>query len=108
MMVNKKHFILIYLVLIAIVIGILLASVIVFYVQHKKSDKIQAGVFIKGINVSGLTKEDAKQLVSEKLKAELNDHIILKYKNYEYYVEVEQFEAQFDVDASIEFAYQIR
>ncbi len=106
-MVNKKNFILIYLILVAVVLGILVSSVITFYVCHKNSDKIQSGVSIKGMNVSGLTKEEAKALVSEKLKSELNDHIILKYHNYEYYVEVEQFEAEFDVEASVELAYQI-
>ena len=106
-MVNKKNFILIYIILVAMVTGILVASVLTFYINHKNKDEIQAGVFIKGINVSGLTKEEAKQLIREKLKSELNDHLILKYKNYEYYVEVEQFEAEFDVEASVEFAYQI-
>lgn len=106
-MVDKKNFIRIYLILIAIVVGIMLASVVTFYVCHKNSNRIQPGVFIKGINISGLTKNEAKQLVSEKLASELNDHIILKYQNYEYYVEVEQFEAAFDVDASIELAYHV-
>lgn len=106
-MIKNKHFILIYLILIAIVIGILGASVITFYLFHKNKDEIQSGVYIKGINVSGLTKEEAKTLVSENLKSELNDHLILKYKNYEYYIEIEQFEAEFDVEASVELAYQI-
>ncbi len=106
-MISKKNFIVIYLILIAVVIGILVASMITFYICHKNSDKIQSGVSVKGINVSGLTREEAKQLVGEKLKSELNDHIILKYQNYEYYVEVEQFEAKFNVEASIELAYQI-
>lgn len=106
-MIKNKHFILIYLILIAIVIGILVASVITFYLFHQNKDEIQSGVYIKGINVSGLTKEEAKKLVSEKLKSELNDHLILKYKNYEYYIEIEQFEAEFDVEASVELAYQI-
>ena len=85
-MISKKNFIVIYLILIAVVIGILVASMITFYICHKNSDKIQSGVSVKGINVSGLTREEAKQLVGEKLKSELNDHIILKYQNYEYYV----------------------
>lgn len=106
-MIKNKHFILIYLILIAIVIGILGASVITFYLFHKNKDEIQSGVYIKGINVSGLTKEEAKTLVSENLKSELNDHLILKYKNYEYYIEIEQFETEFDVEASVELAYQI-
>ena len=106
-MVKKKNFILVYLSLVAIFIGILLGIVIAFYISHKGNDKIQSGVYVKGVNISGLTKEEAKKLVNETLDLELNDHIILKYKNYEYYVEIEQFEAKFDVDAAIEFAYNI-
>lgn len=106
-MVKKKNFILIYLILVAVVIGILFASAITFYVLHNKSEKIQSGVYIKGINVSGLTKEEALNLVQESLDLELNDHLSLKYKNYEYYVEIEQFEAKFDIEASVEFAYRI-
>ena len=106
-MVKKKHFILIYTVLILIVIGVLVVSSIIFYMMHKKDDRIQSGVSIKGINISGLTKQEAITLINEKLNLELNDHIILKYKNHEYYVEVEQFEAKFDIPASAEYAYQI-
>lgn len=106
-MVKKKNFILIYLSLIAIVIGILVVSATAFYFFHKSDDKIQSGVYIKGINVSGLTKDEAKRLVENSLDLELNDHLILKYKNYEYYVEIEQFEAKFDIEASVRFAYSI-
>ena len=106
-MVKKKDFILIYLILLAIVIGFMMASVIAFYWFHKTDDKIQAGVYIKGVNVSGLTKDEAKRLVQESLDLELNDHLILKYKNYEYYVEIEQFDAKFDVEASVDFVYRI-
>ena len=106
-MIEKKKFILIYIILIAVFVGILLASAIGFYTFHKNSDKIQSGVYIKGINISGLTKEEAIKLVEENLDLELNDHIILKYKNYEYYVEIEQFEAKFDVKASVDMAYKI-
>lgn len=104
---KNKSFVLIYLSLIGIAVGIILASIITFYICHQKNDKIQSGVYIKGINVSGLTKDEAKRLVQENLSVELNDHLILKYKNHEYYVEIEQFEAKFDVDASVEFAYKI-
>ena len=97
----------IYLILLAITIGILVASLLMFYTFHKNDERIQSGVYIKEINVSGLTKSEAAQLIEERLKDELNDHIILKYKNYEYYVEIEQFEAEFDVEASVEVAYKI-
>ena len=106
-MVKKKHFVLIYLVLLIIVLSIFVASAVIFYSVHKNSNKIQSGVYIKGINISGLTKDEAIKLVSEKLKLELNDQIILSYKNNEYYVEIEQFEAEFDVEDSVELAYNV-
>ena len=45
---------LVFIILLAVVIGIVIASIIVFYYHEQTTDKIQAGVFIKGINVSGL------------------------------------------------------
>ena len=106
-MVRKKHFILIYLILVIVFICIFVAGTVIFYNLHKGKDTIQPGVFIKGINISGLTKEEALKLVNEKVNLELNDHIILKYKNYEYYAEIEQFDARFDIESSIDFAYNI-
>ena len=104
---NKDNTILIYIIMVAIFFGILIAAFLSFYFSHKNSNTIQAGVYIKGTNVSGLTKEAAIDLVSEALQGKMNDNIILKYKNYEFYVEIEQIEAEFDIEASVDFAYKI-
>lgn len=104
---NKDNTILIYIIMVAIFFGILIAAFLSFYFSHKNSNTIQAGVYIKGTNVSGLTKEAAIDLVSEALRGKMNDNIILKYKNYEFYVEIEQIEAEFDIEASVDFAYKI-
>ena len=104
---NKDNTILIYVIMVAIFLGILIAAFLSFYFSHKNSNTIQPGVYIKGTNISGLTKEEAIKLVEEALKRKMNDNIILKYKNYEFYVEIEQIEAEFDVEASVDFAYQI-
>ena len=50
---NFKHdnIIFVYLILVAIVIGIIIASSIMFYLNQQNSEVIQSGVFIKGINV---------------------------------------------------------
>lgn len=106
-MFRRDNTILIYVILVAIFVGIIFASFFVFYNNHMNSDTIQAGVFIKGTNVSGLSKDEAKKAIKEALKNQMNEHIILKYKNYEYYVAIEQIEAEFDIDASVNFAYNI-
>ncbi len=97
----------VFIVLVAIVIGIFIAATLMFYSHQQNSEKIQSGVFIKGVNVSGLTKEEAIKLVENDLELKMNDHIELVYKNSNYYVEVEQIEAKFDIEASVNFALNI-
>ena len=104
---SKDNTILIYVIMVAIFLGIIIAAFLSFYFSHKNSDTIQPGVYIKGTNVSGLSKDSAIKLVTEALKGKMNDNVILKYKNYEFYVEIEQIEAEFDVEASVDYAYKI-
>lgn len=107
-----KHFrhdnvILVFFILLAIVLGIFIAATIMFYSNQQNSNVIQSGVQIKGINVSGLTKEEAIELVNKELSYQMNNHIELTYKNYNYYVEIEQIEAKFDIESSVEYAFNI-
>ena len=97
-MFRHDNVILVFLALFAVVIGILIASIIMFYNNQQNTDKIQGGVFIKGINVSGLTKQQAIEHVNKELSKQMNDQIELLYKNNNYYVEIEQIEARFDVE----------
>lgn len=106
-MFRKDNTIFIYVIMLAIVLGIFIASVIMFYSNHQKSNCLQSGIYIKNINVSGLTKEEAITLVSNELNKQLNDHLLLRYKNNDYYVAVEQIEAKFNVEDSVEFAYKV-
>lgn len=106
-MFRKDNVILVFIILLAIVIGIFVASLMMFYHEQQSTDKIQAGVFIKGINVSGLTKKEAIELVSQELSEQMNDHIELIYKNNNYYVEIEQIDAKFDIESSVDYAFNI-
>jgi len=54
-----------------------------------------------------MTKEEAKTAVMNYLKEHTSDHVTFSFKNYEFDAEVEQFEAEFDIDSAIEIAYQI-
>lgn len=104
---KSKKIIYIYIIILAIFIGISIASLIVFYCTHLKKSTIQSGIYIKGVNVSRLTKDEAKKKVEEYLSQVMNDHIILDYKDNEYLVAVEQIDAKFNVDYAVEYAYNI-
>ncbi len=98
---------LVFTLLVAIVVGIFIAVTITFYSNMQKSNVIQSGVFIKGINVSGLTKDEAIQLVNKTLKEKMDTPVELVYKNSNYYVALEQIGAKFDIASSVDFALNI-
>ena len=106
-MFRRDNTLLIYVTLVAIFLGIILAAFFTFYNKQLNSNSIQAGVYIKGINVSGLTKEEAIELLTSEIDTKLSDHVILNYKNYDYYLEPEQINAKFNITDSVEFAYKI-
>jgi len=103
----KNNFILIFVILSAIVLGICIAAVMVFYITFQNNGQIAPGVYIKGVNISGMTKEEAKEAVSIYLEKNMADHLVFEYENYGYNVEIEQIEAKFDVDSAIEYAFDI-
>jgi len=96
-----------FLFLVVVVIVLLFCGIMLFYVHLQESDKIPEGVFIKEVNVSGLTREEAIQRVSSALEMQMNKTIQLRYKNEVYYVEIEQIEARFDINASVDYALKI-
>lgn len=55
----------------------------------------------------GMTKKEAKKAVTNYLKENASDHVTFSFKNYQFDAEMEQFDANFDVDSSVETAYNI-
>lgn len=106
-MFRRDNILLFFVVALAIIIGLIVASSLFFYSNQQKSDVIQPGVFIKNINVSGLTKAEAKALLTQEFRSVMSDNLELLYKNCKYYLELEQFEASFDLDSSIDYALSI-
>ena len=97
----------VFLILLFLLVVVIITATFIFYSKKQKSDKIQPGVFIKGINVSGLTHDEAISLINNEFAQDLNNHIELVYKNGTYYIELEQFDAKFDFEASVDYALNL-
>lgn len=104
---SRNNIILVYTILVAITISIIIAAIIAFYFNNINKETIQNGIFIKGIDVSLLTKQDAISKVESELHDQMSEHVVFKYKNCEYYVEPEQFNAKFDINSAVEYAYNL-
>ncbi|MCI9015635.1 MAG: hypothetical protein HFJ53_00470 [Clostridia bacterium] len=95
------------LILSIILLIILLSFSTIFALINKNTNKIIKGVSIKGIDISELSLEEAKQKVNENYIDKLKQNIILKQDEYETSLTPEQIEANFKIDETIEEAYNV-
>ena len=105
---NKKKIIIISSIIGAIIILLLIFSTI-FGLINEKSNKIISGVSINNIDVSNLTKEEAKEKLNKIIEEKNKSEIKIKYAEAEYEdkLDRELSEIEYDIDKSIEDAYAI-
>ena len=101
---KKKRKILAITIIIAI---IAIFSSTIFALVNISSEKIIGGVSISGIDVSGLTKEEANQKIGEIYKQKAEKEIEIKYKDYETTINPTLIEVNYNVEQVVEEAYQI-
>lgn len=71
------------------------------------NNKIISNVFVEGIELSRLTKEEARQKLLELLEKNVEQDITVKSEDFEYQFKLSQIEANYDTDKAIEDAYSI-
>lgn len=104
----KKHIALKVTGIIFLVIIILcVASLIAFSVINNKDNKIKKGVTIEGIDVSELSKEEAKQKVQEQFLNTLDNTIYFQYGESKYSLALEQISVKFKLDEAVDKAYNM-
>ena len=108
---TKKHIrnkgLIIFAIVIAILVILLLAFSTVFALININSNKIMNGVFIQGIDVSGLTTDEAKEKVSNIVNKHLACKIVVKRDDFEGVFMPEQLGVTFDADSVINQAYTV-
>ena len=103
---NRKRLI-ITLVIFAIVIVIGLFVSTIFAFINIGNEKIINGISISGIDVSGLSKEEAKQKIEEIYIPKKEKEIKLKYNEYETTISPILMEVDYKIEQAIENAYNI-
>ena len=72
--------------------------------QNEKSIK---GVYIINVDVSNLTKEEAKLKVTNYINSSLPEEIKLKHNDFETSISTSQLSIYFNIDEAVDIAYQI-
>jgi hypothetical protein len=91
----------------SIVVVFLLIFSMIFAIININSNKIISGVSINNIEVSGLTKEEAKGKLETIINEKKSKGIMLKYQDFETELSHELIETNYDLDEAVEQAYNI-
>lgn len=104
MFLNKKTVIFIF----TIVVFSFIAFISINTFNKLSYNYFYKGIFIDGVNVSGLTKEQAmERLQSERSRIHYDQNIILKYNNKIWILPLKNLNYQFDLETTINNAYKI-
>lgn len=88
--------------IIAIVVIILMLTFTTgFAFTSMTNSKIIKGISINGLDVSGLTKEEALKLIEEKIKERQESTVKLKYQDYEKELSMEQLEIEASAEEAV-------
>ncbi|MBQ2937567.1 MAG: VanW family protein [Clostridia bacterium] len=79
----------------------------IFALMNINNNNIVSGVKIEGIDVSGLTQEEAKSKINIIYEEKKQKDIKLKYEDYETTINPELLETTYDIDGAIEEAISI-
>ncbi len=91
----------------AIICIIFVVSVVAFSISNNSDTKIKKGVSIEGVDVSGLSKEEAKIKVQKDFLNKLDDTIYFQYGENIYSLGLEQINVHFKLDDAIDKAYNV-
>lgn len=106
--VSKKHSYLIPILIISCFIILAATFSTVFAFLNIGSTKIISGTYINGINVSGLTSNEATEKVSNELSKQLNTSLTLMYQDYSTtLLPCQELNASYNVVSAIEEAYSL-
>lgn len=104
---SLKHIIILFAIFFGILFGILIIIFGIFTYYNSQKDTITQGIYISGVDVSGLSIKQAKEKVKKYYDEVLKTDIVLVHKDYETYIKPSEIEIEFDIASSVNYAYSI-
>lgn len=94
-------------VIILLLIILMLILSTIFAIINSRTNKIVKGIYIENVDVSNITEEEAKSILTELSDKTKQNEILFKYKEIETPITYEALEVNFDIDSAIKEAYSL-
>ena len=103
---KKRKYLFIFLLLIIVILFFIIISTI-FDFLNRNNNRIIHGVYINNINISNYTKEEALEIIENKLNNNEKNYITVNYNNFSKNIYLEDINGKFDVQNAVNTAYNI-
>ena len=90
----------------AVIVLMLGAAVGAYAWDNSRSDEIAEGITIGGVDVSGMTADEARKVVDAKLVEPLQKHVTVDFEGVKYKLSPERLEVSSDVDGMVDRAIE--
>lgn len=104
---NNKKTIIKIAIIISIVILLIIIFSTIFAIVNINNNNIVSGVKIKGIDLSGLSREEAKNKIEMIYNDKKENDILLKHEDYEATINSELLEVNYNIDKAIDEAISV-
>ena len=94
-------------VLLFIIITIIVIAFLIFTGYNALNQNIISGVYIQDLNVSNMSKSDAKEQLETYIQSSLPEEITLKHGDYQTTISLSQINVSFDTKSAINSAYNV-
>lgn len=104
---KTKNITSIFTLLLGIILIILLLSFLIFTGYNLINQNIVSGVHIKGLDVSNMSKSDARYQLENYIKQNLPEEIKVKHGDFETTISLSQIGVEFDTKSAVNTAYNV-
>ena len=94
-------------ILVLVFIVLLMLAFFIFAFLNNKNENIISGIYIKGLDVSNLSIDEAKEKVQNYINENLPENINLVHNDYETSIPMSALNVNFDIDSAVNQAYSI-
>ena len=104
---TSKHWIIaicIFLISFLILIIIIFGGFTIY--NYSKTETISHGIYINNIDVSNLTKDEAKEKLNNYYNERTSNDITLIYGDFTTYIKTSEINLEFNIDSAVNYAYQ--
>ncbi len=86
---------------------LLMIGIASFVISNQNNPNIFKGIYIMGIDVGGLSKEEAYETLDNYLRSQIPEEIKVNHGDFETSISTDSISLKFDLHAAIDTAYQI-